>query len=253
MEKDIYDALLYIMPALAVVVFIALFFIKAGYGMFHSNKWGISLPNKLGWVLMECPAFFSMLYLWYTADNRTEPMLLLFFALFELHYFQRSFIFPFLMRGKSRMPISIMLMGVTFNLINGFMLGEGLFRYPTVSYDLSRMQRPLFWLGLAVFVAGMAINLHSDHVIRNLRAPGDTRHYLPNKGMYRWVTSGNYFGELTEWTGFALLTASPAAWVFVIWTFANLAPRAVAIRRKYINEFGAKAVGNRRSLIPFIF
>ena len=77
--------------------------------------------------------------------------------------------------------------------------------------------------------------------------------YLPNKGMYRWVTSGNYFGELTEWTGFALLTASPAAWVFVIWTFANLAPRAIAIRRKYINEFGAKAVGNRRSLIPFIF
>lgn len=44
--------------------------------------------------------------------------------------------------------------------------------------------------------AGMGINIHSDSVIRHLRKPGDTRHYLPQKGMYRYVTSGNYFGEL---------------------------------------------------------
>ncbi len=69
----------------------------------------------------------------------------------------------------------------------------------------------------------MGINIHSDSVIRHLRKPGDTRHYLPQKGMYRYVTSGNYFGELLEWVGFAVLTCSPAAWVFVLWTFANLA------------------------------
>ena len=53
--------------------------------------------------------------------------LLSFFLLFELHYFQRAFIFPFLMKGKSRMPIAIMLMGVVFNVLNGFMQGEWLF------------------------------------------------------------------------------------------------------------------------------
>ena len=61
----------------------------------------------------------------------------------------------------------------------------------------------------------MFVNLHSDYVIRHLRKPGDTKHYLPGKGLYRYVTSANYFGELVEWTGFAILTASPAAWVFV--------------------------------------
>ena len=69
------------------------------------------------------------------------------------------------------------------------------------------------WIGLALFIAGMSINLHSDYVIRHLRKPGDTKHYLPQKGFYRYVTSANYMGELSEWTGFALLTASPAAWV----------------------------------------
>lgn len=41
---------------------------------------------------------------------------------------------------------------------------------------------------------------------------------------------------LVEWTGFAILTASPAAWVFVWWTFANLVPRSDAIYRHYRAE-----------------
>lgn len=103
------------------------------------------------------------------------------------------------------------------------------------------------------FFIGMAINLHADHVIRNLRKPGDTRHYLPEKGFYRYVTSANYFGELVEWTGFALLTASPAAWVFVWWTAANLVPRADAIYKRYCEEFGKQAVGSRKRIIPYIY
>ena len=99
----------------------------------------------------------------------------------------------------------------------------------------------------------MAVNLHSDHVIRTLRPKGDTKHYLPQKGMYQYVTSGNYFGELVEWTGFAILTQSTAAWIFVIWTFANLAPRAHAINQQYRKEFGNDAVGKRKRLIPYIY
>ena len=99
----------------------------------------------------------------------------------------------------------------------------------------------------------MFVYLHSDYVIRHLRRPGDTKHYLPGKGLYRYVTSANYFGELVEWTGFAILTASPAAWVFVWWTFANLVPRADAIHRRYREEFGDEAVGKRKRIIPFLY
>lgn len=254
MTEQIYSFLINVMPYLAVVVFVALFFIHAGYGMFRSSKWGWSISNKTGWILMEAPAFIMLFAFWWTSNVRFEMPELIFFLLFELHYFQRSFIFPLLMKGNSRMPVSILAMGVLFNSINGFLLGEGLFHLaPATRYTETWLTQPSSVLGILLFFAGMGINLHSDHVIRNLRTEGDTRHYLPQKGMYRLVTSGNYFGELVEWTGFAILTQSTAAWVFVIWTFANLAPRAYAIRKRYIQEFGAEAVGSRRCLIPFIF
>lgn len=254
MEATLYHLLMGLMPPLAAVVFIALFFIQAGYGMFRTRQWGPSLPNKAGWVLMECPAVLMMGLLWGTGLRPTDTVPLLFFLLFEVHYVQRSFVFPFLMKGKSRMPLSIVLMGILFNVINGFLIGEELFHLtPPDRYTLDWLGTPAFLGGLLLFVTGMGINLHSDHVIRHLRQPGDTRHYLPVRGMYRYVTSGNYFGELVEWTGFAVLTQSPAAGVFVLWTFANLAPRAYAIRRHYRQEFGTAAVGNRKCLIPFFF
>ena len=99
MEQQIYNTLIIAMPILAVIVFIALFFVKAGYGIFQNKNWGISINNRLGWIIMECPVFFVMLYLWITGNEPFNPILLTFFLLFELHYFQRTFIFPFLMNG----------------------------------------------------------------------------------------------------------------------------------------------------------
>lgn len=174
----------------------------------------------------------------------------------ELHYLQRAFIFPFLLKGKSRMPVAIMAMGIVFNLLNGMMQAGGLFYFaPEGLYadGWAYLLKPHALLGIILFFAGMFVNLHSDYVIRHLRRPGDTKHYLPGKGLYRYVTSANYFGELVEWTGFAILTASPAAWVFVWWTFANLVPRADAIHRRYREEFGDEAVGKRKRIIPFLY
>ncbi len=52
------------MSAVALVVFIALYFVKAGYGMFRTASWGISINNKLAWVFMEAPVFMVMFGLW---------------------------------------------------------------------------------------------------------------------------------------------------------------------------------------------
>lgn len=254
MEKTIYTSLMTLMPWIALFVFLTLFFVKAGYGMFHTKRWGLSIPSKIGWVAMELPALLSMLLIWLRSDYKCCSVQLIFFLLFEIHYFQRTFIFPLLMRGNSKMPVSIMLMGIVFNIINGFLLGEGLFLLaPDNKYGIYWLSTPQFIIGLLLFLAGMVINLHSDNVIRNLRARGDTKHYLPQRGMYKYVTSANYLGELTEWIGFAILTQCCAAWIFTLWTFANLAPRSYAIRRHYVEEFGRDAVGKRKCLIPFIF
>ena len=50
------------MAVMAVIVFIALFFFKAGYGYLSASNWGPKISNKTAWVLMEAPAFIFMLY-----------------------------------------------------------------------------------------------------------------------------------------------------------------------------------------------
>ena len=248
-----FNIFLLIMSGIAAVVFVALYFLKAGYGMFKDSRWGISLNNKVAWVLMEAPVFIVMALLWWGSERRFETAPLIIFLLFELHYFQRSFVFPFLMKGKSRMPVSIMLMGVVFNVLNGFMQGEWLFYLaPADRYTTEWLTTPPFIIGTLIFFTGMVINWHSDNVIRHLRQPGDTRHYLPQKGLYRYVTSANYFGELVEWTGFAILTWSAAGAVFAWWTFANLVPRANAIYHRYQQEFGTQ-MGKRKRIFPFLY
>lgn len=255
METEIFNLFLAAMAVVALIVFVALYFIDAGYGMMFSRKWGPSLSNRLGWVLMESPVFIAMALFWYFSDRRFEPVPLCFFLLFELHYLQRAFVFPFLIKGNSRMPLSIMLMGVTFNLLNACMQGGWIFYVsPPDSYPVEWFASAPFLAGTLLFFAGMVINIRADGTIRRLRRPGDRGHYLPQGGLFRYVSSANYFGEVVEWTGFALLTCSWAGAVFAWWTFANLAPRADAIYRKYDAMFGETFRREKRKrIIPFIY
>lgn len=242
------------MSCIAVAVFVALFFVDAGYGKFYDKKWGPAIGNREGWMLMEAPVFIAMIVLWLNSDRVADPARIAMLLIFEIHYFQRAFVFPWLIRGKSKMPLSIIVMGMTFNTLNAFMQGGWIFYIsPTEAYPLSWIWSPQFIVGTILFFAGMYINLHSDYIIRHLRAPGDTKHYLPHGGMFKYVSSANYFGELLEWTGFAVLTWSWAGAVFVLWTFANLAPRAVRIYERYKKEFGDQMSPKLKRIIPFIF
>lgn len=249
------------MAALGVVVFICLFYLKAGYGYLSAGNWGPKINNKVAWVVMEAPAFLFLLnYTLEYALNVTAPVnsnvvLYIMAGFFLLHYFQRSFIFPLLMRGKGRMPVAIMAMGMVFNTINSWFIGKWLFTDLSAGkYGIEWLWSPQFIIGTVIFFVGMAINLYSDHVIRNLRKPGDTRHYIPRKGMYKYVTSANYFGEITEWFGYAILTWSLPGLLFVFWSYCNLAPRSKSLTEKYIQEFGDEYVKlHKKNLIPFIW
>ncbi|MDD4141482.1 MAG: DUF1295 domain-containing protein [Bacteroidales bacterium] len=252
------------MVAIAAVVFVALNFVEAGYGMMISNKWGLAINNKLGWFFMELPVFIVMIALLVCSDRTfwkcpaancwVTPFV--FFVFFEAHYFRRSLIFPFRLKGKNKMPITIMLLGIIFNLCNALMQGGWIFYLaPKSMYTLQWLYSPQFIIGTIIFFGGMTINAQSDKIIRDLRHDGDTRHYLPEKGMFKYVTGAHYFGEVIEWVGFAILTWSISGAVFAIWTFANLVPRAKAIYLKYQKLFGKEVLKSKKlkRIFPYIY
>ena len=255
---EFFNNFLFLMSIVCVVIFVSLFFVDAGYGKMRTEKWGPAINNKVGWFLMEAPVFVVMLYLWAVSDVKWQIPYVIFLLIFEFHYFQRSFVFPFLLKGDSKMPIIIMFLSVVWNVINGYAQGWWLFhlapKYFPEMYTGAWLTDPRFIVGVLIFIAGWCINMHSDHVIRHLRQPGDTKHYLPKKGMYKFVTSANYLGEITEWLGWAILTWSAAGALFFWFSCCNLVPRANAIYLKYEKEFPEEFDRKRlKRIIPFIY
>ena len=256
---------LYVMIGIAAIVFVCLFFVTAGYGAFMSKKWGKAINNKVAWFLMEFPIFLAMIVLWLCSPHRFDIVPMVFLLIFEIHYFQRSLIFPWIMKGKkSQMSLAVMFMGIAFNILNAMMQGYWIFfesyncQYQVLgcSYtDVAWLCSPQFIIGVIVFFLGFYVNLRSDYIIRHLRKrDDDTNHYLPSGFLFNYVTSANYLGELMEWLGFAILTWSLSGLVFFIWTFANLVPRANSLYKRYKTEFGDVMEQRKlKRVFPFIY
>jgi len=251
-EQKIYFPLLYAWIAFAPVVFILLTKVSAPYGRHARKGWGREINPKVGWVLMESPALCLVGLFYFTGDRTGTVVATVFLLIWLIHYVNRTLIYPFRFSGKAKpMPVSIPLFGFFFNLINGYFIGRYLF-YLGPEYDPSWLFDPRFIVGLLIFVAGLFINNQSDAILRNLRKPGETGYKIPIGGLYRFISCPNYFGEILEWLGFAIATWSLPGLAFFIWSFSNLAPRALSHHKWYKERF-YDYPAKRKAVIPYLF
>ena len=54
MTMNAFNLFLGIMSLIALIVFIVLYFVKAGYGIFRTASWGVAISNKLACVGCGC-------------------------------------------------------------------------------------------------------------------------------------------------------------------------------------------------------
>lgn len=144
------------------------------------------------------------------------------------------------------MPIGICASAFCFTAFNGYLNGRWVTAFG--SYD-GWASDPRFVLGVALFLAGFAVNQHSDTLLFRLRGRGERGYKIPTGGLYRHVSCPNYLGEIVEWCGWALATWSVAGLAFALWTIANLAPRALAHHRWYRATFPSYPA-ERKALVP---
>ncbi|RMF28594.1 MAG: DUF1295 domain-containing protein [Bacteroidetes bacterium] len=235
--------------ALAIVLFPVQLFVTAPYGRHARQGWGPTLDNRLGWVLMEIVSPIVLLFFFLRGEvPKTAPMWV-FVGLWVAHYLHRALIFPLRMRTRGkRIPLSIVLSAVFFNVVNagtnGYYLGSLAPPYPEGWFG-----DPRFLLGLALFLFGAFVNLDSDNRLLRLRKPGETGYRIPQGGLFRWVSCPNHLGEILEWAGFAILCWNLPALAFAVWTAANLTPRALSHHRWYREKF-PNYPPERKALIP---
>lgn len=241
------------MALLALAVYIALHYFEAGYGYLFNRKYGFPIPNRIGWVLMECPVFIAMTVLWLLSDRTWEAAPLALLILFQGHYLQRAFIFPLLIRGNSKMPAGIVGMGMLFNTLNALMQGGWIFYISPADYYEGWFSKPYFYIGAALFVAGMVINLHSDYIIRHLRKPAI--HAITFPGRYvplRFV--GQLFRRADRMGGLRHRFVVMGRGSVRLVDLRQPRPRAASLYKRYEKEFGQEFTSlHRKRIIPFIY
>jgi protein-S-isoprenylcysteine O-methyltransferase Ste14 len=235
----------------APVVFTLLFFFTAPYGRHFRQGWGPSVTARAGWMLMEAPALLVIGLIVASSGRKASALTLLLLGLWEIHYLYRTCLFPMLMRGSTkRFPLLLVVFAFIFNSLNGYANGMFLAAGPVAAGDFLSGLRVC--VGIALFAAGFLTHIWADRDLRRLRAPGEIGYKIPRGGLWEFVSNPNYFGEITQWCGWALATWSLPGLAFAVFTVANLVPRAWANRQWYLKTFDDYP-RERKSVIPFVF
>ena len=230
--------------------FVYLFFESAPYGRHIKEGWGIEIPAKLGWIVMESPSVILMIIYALIVRDQLQIIHKVFLLIWLTHYIHRTFIYPFLIEMTNhKMPISIAFSAFFFNLVNVSIQAFGIFYF--TEYSENWISSPTFIIGLSIFLLGMYINIRSDYIIVAMKKRNGPGYHIPQTFLYKYLSAPNYFGEIIEWLGWAILTWSISGVVFLIWVIANLFPRAIAHHRWYKNKFDDYPK-NRKAIIPGI-
>lgn len=242
---------------IAPPTFISLRFLQAPYGKHHRSGWGPTMSPPLAWFLMESPTLWLTLLIFPFGHNFRNPKSHILISPFLFHYFHRSCIYPLrLHRNKTQLtgfPVTVALMAFGFNLLNSYLQARWVSHYK--DYDGESDGRLFWWrflIGSVIFFCGMWVNIWSDKVLVGLKKQGGG-YKVPRGGWFELVSCPNYFGEILEWFGWAVMTWSWVGLGFFLYTCANLVPRALAHHKWYLEKFGEDYPKHRKAVIPFLY
>ncbi|KAG4152536.1 hypothetical protein ERO13_D04G128400v2 [Gossypium hirsutum] len=255
-DQTLFHCCLLTLYIIALPTWISLYFLQAPYGKHNRPGWGPTISPPLAWFLMESPTLWLTFFLFPSGQHFYNPKSFLLISPFLFHYFNRTVLYPLrLSRNTTQtraFPVSVAFMAFGFNLLNGYLQARWVSHYKD-DYE----NEELFWWrflgGLLIFVVGMWVNVWADKVLVGLKKQGDGGYKIPRGGLFELVSCPNYFGEIMEWFGWALMTWSWVGFGFFLYTCANLMPRARATRLWYLEKFKDDYPKDRKAVIPFIY
>ncbi len=249
MDATLFRTITLIWIAVGVAVLPLTLLFTAPFGRHFNSRFGPSIGNKLGWLIMESPAIWWFTIVFVSGVSGRCHVAWFLWIVWIIHYLNRGLIFPLRTRTTGKqIPLLIVFFAFVFQLVNGYLNGMALGQYGQ-AYTGAWFGRWIFWIGLAVFVLGWIVNIHSDGILLKLRQPTEVNYLIPKGGLFEWVSCPNFLGEMILWCGWAIMCWNLAALSFAVWTIANLLPRALAHHRWYRQTF-MDYPGNRKAVIP---
>lgn len=207
---------------------------------------------------MEIMATVSFGFFYFQGPNYFKPVPLFFALHYAMHYSNRGWFFPLHIkvapRTKSSFSITVALTGVFVTSMHGYL--NALWYSKFCNYlEWNWLQTPTCIFGLVLYHISFWSTIYSEHIMRNLRKdlkPDQPRYIIPYGFLFQYVTSPQYFTELTGFLGWTIMTWSPAGVFIFLISCANLIPRAIATHKWYLEKFDDYPK-DRRILIPFLY
>ena len=235
----------YLWIIIALIIFPINLIYKAPYGKHSTKKWGKTIDNKTGWILMEFPALITCPLIYYIVVEEIS-LSIGFIFIWITHYFNRTIIYPLKIKTKGKkIPIAIVASAFFFNVINGILNGYFIATIPFESISFI-----CILIGFIIFIIGLYINISSDNTLIKLRT-NQKGYVIPKGGLFNYVSCPNFFGEIIEWLGFAIMTLNLGSISFLIWTICNLIPRSKAHHKWYKENF-ENYPSKRKAVIPYL-
>nr|XP_032803730.1 3-oxo-5-alpha-steroid 4-dehydrogenase 2-like isoform X2 [Petromyzon marinus] len=156
---------------------------EMAYGRFwdREGRPRVMLPARLAWCTQEMPSLavpviLLLVHVGSSERGSVDTVNIVHLAMFCGHYFQRTFIFSLLSRGRPT-SLSVMVKAFVFCTLNGYLQSYNLLKCK--SYPSNWLTDARFLIGSIIFLAGVAMNIHSDWILRNLRKPGEYVYRIP--------------------------------------------------------------------------
>jgi protein-S-isoprenylcysteine O-methyltransferase Ste14 len=283
LPNKIYEIVLII--AIAIIPINMLFFshIPTPYGRFYKKDiWGPELDEKTAWCIMESTALFMFLIFYFVYGvNRLGYVPLFLLSLWLFHYINRSFIYPFIIMKQKykKFPLILVVLGFFYLTMFSYLNAKNISSNP--KYTTDWFKKPIFIIGVILFFIGFIINVWADCKLQESKKENkitedvklyesgnfdfskmfdnniyfkDTEkkhYYLPTGGLYNYISSPNYLGEILEWSGWAIATWSLPGLLFALGAVGCIGIRALHTHKWYEKHF-ENLPKDRKALIPFI-
>ena len=195
------------MIALSFPTFLALLLESKTWGKtLEQRTWwhGPSIEPRLAWFLFESPNLLWAIYTYcFQSSQNDQPLAAyILFGFFVVHYIQRDLVYPWLLSPRTKsVPAAVVMAALLFTSFNGYLQCQTLWHVQAFPPDWH--SHPQFILGLCLGVLGFGINIVSDATLRSLRNQG-RGYQIPKGGLFEFVSTPHYFGEIMEWVGFAI-------------------------------------------------
>jgi len=253
-DIESYTQFILIWGALGIISAISIHFLKLMPISSRVESAGMSvlgnINKRTGWIIMETPVLVSVIYFYLVSKDSVNASVI-FIGIFVFHYINRALIFPYRIKVNNKtMPVASMLMSMVFYIINGYLIG---YYFGTLQeYSWEWLKDPRFIIGLLVFIVGFYINVTSDNILINLRKPGETGYKIPRGGFFKHVSCPNYFGEILEWVGFAIMSWCLPAVIYALWVALPLIAQGIQAHKWYQSTFKEDYPAERKAIIPAI-